>query len=160
MKKAISLVILLAMTLSLFTGCQEPYDPDKLYTEDLPSKEVCKEIFLAFLDMGKHAYCLRSEMIYGDMSIDYDMWYYGTINGYMVILADVADTCVEARMKIAGCVFKFGTAFELYLYRDGEVVCTLKEAYEKGLLTKDHIKLLEQRHVEKWGEVFGPDAED
>ena len=145
MKKVISLVALLAMTLSLFTGCQEPYDPNKLYT-DLPSKEVCKEIYVTFLDMGTWAYGLYFESIYGDESINYQ-WYYGTINGYIIIFGEPADVCVSSRMTVADCVFEYGTPFKIYAYRDGEV-WTLREAYEEGLLTKDHIKLLEERHVE------------
>ena len=145
MKKVISLVILVAMTSSLFVGCQEPYDPNKLYT-DLPSKEVCKEIYLTFQDMGTWACGLYFESIYGDKNINYQ-WYYGTINGYIIILSEPGDVCVACQMKVADCTFEYGYPFEIYAYKDGQV-WVLQEAYEKGLLTKDHIKLLEERHVE------------
>lgn len=150
MKKICAILILFATVLSLFAGCQstEP-DPNVLSTIP-PSKEVCMEIFLTLLDMGKHADGLR----YADVGVEYG-WYYGTINGCIVALGEVASAAVPCYWEVAGCTFGYGSGFEILVYRNGEA-CQLQEAYENGWLTEEHIKQLEERHMDMWGAIRWP----
>ncbi len=137
-------VIILALVVSLFAGCQEPYDPDKLYT-DPPSQEVCKEIHSTFMDRGMIIFR------YNDIGVNYD-WFYGTINGCIVAFYDSSDMAIYfPGWEIAGYTFEYGSPFEIYVYRDGEV-CLLQEAYEKGWLTKIQIGKIYERH----NELFAP----
>ena len=57
----------------------------------------------------------------------------------------------HGHIEIAGYVFESPNAIGLYAYRDGEV-CELKEAYEKGWLTKEHIEIIHERHLEIYAE--------
>lgn len=150
MKRVFVFVILLAMTLSLFAGCQEAYDPDKLYTE-LPSEQVCKEIFHAMLDQGTYANGLTYEAIYGDAAVNYE-WYYGTINGYIVIFGSFSQLDSTGLLKVADYRFEFLFPFHLYVYKDGEVL-ELQESYKQGLLTKKQIGKIHEKH-EKFYEEY------
>ena len=47
--------------------------------------------------------------------------------------------------------FQWDVPFEIYLHRDGTLY-KLKEAYEKGWLTKDHVAQILKAHNEAYGE--------
>ena len=139
MKKAVSVIVLLVLLISLFTGCQAPYDSNKLYTE-LPSEEVFEEMFIAlsyknyYVDLRKYP-----------ESCPHGEWSYGTINDCIVAGATTADIGGVTVITIADYVFEYGRPFHIFVYKDGEG-CTLQEAYEQGWLTKEHIEQLHVRH--------------
>ena len=139
MKKVISVIILLVMALSLFTGCQESYDLNKLYT-DLPSEEAFLEMYIAlsekdyYVDLRK----FPERRPHGEL-------YYGTINGYIVASETTGDLGIGSTFDIAGYTFESGLMFDIFVYKDGEGD-TLKEAYEKGWLTKEQIGKIYERH--------------
>ncbi|MBE6916700.1 MAG: hypothetical protein E7470_02170 [Ruminococcaceae bacterium] len=84
--------------------------------------------------------------------------YIGTIN-YCTILKTVKSENQAApfhdSLTIADYAFEWHEPFNLYAYRDGEV-CELKEAYEKGWLTKIQIGKIYERH----NELFAPWVEE
>ena len=171
MKRLITLIVLIAMVLSIFAGCQssgmdatqatepsseatepsseatepsseatepsEPIDPDVLSLTP-PSKEVLQELSDAFVNAG----ILNKLTNYPEDCGGF--WIYGTINGCIVIFG-AGNMFWSETITVADCEFFYASSFEIYVYRDGEV-CVLKDAYEKGWLTEDHIKQLEARH--------------
>ena len=69
---------------------------------------------------------------------------YGTVNGCTVFLIMRALLAPETK-TIAGYEFFYSSCFGLYCYKDG-VLCSLQEAYDNGLLTKDDVGVLAERH--------------
>lgn len=141
MKQVFACFVLLAIVVTMFAGCQEPYDPNKLYT-DIPSQEVCKEMYLLLLDMGEQVDGVDYSNFHSDFT-----WYYGTINGCIVAFGVPGQIDATRYITVAGCTFRYGSSFKIFVYRDGEA-CELEEAYEQEWLTEEHIQKLEVRHVE------------
>ena len=142
MKKVILSVILLAIAVTIFSGCQETYDPNKLSTA-APSQKVLTTMRDAMreynVDLTNYpGYCG-------------DAWYYGTINDCIVIFQETDHNAVCC-IGVANYTFKHNKSFFIAVYRDGEV-CYLEEAYEKGWLTEDHIAQLHVRHSEMLEEM-------
>ena len=160
MKRLITLIVLIAMVLTIFAGCQssgmdatqatepsseatepsseatepsEPIDPDVLFT-GIPTQGILKEAYdhlMNYVIPSKH---------------DPLLWYYGCINDCIVIFQD-GNLHAYWSISVADCVFKDSESFCIRVFK-GRENCTLQEAYEKGWLTKDHIKQLEARHLE------------
>lgn len=70
--------------------------------------------------------------------------YYGTYNGYAILLESGMLQALW-KIEVAGFVFHGNTSFEIYACK-GDEIFTLKEAYEKGLLTVDDIAAIAERH--------------
>lgn len=143
--KILSIIVLLALVLSLFTGCQssstgggmnssteatELSDPNVLYQD--PLSEERKEEINKVLKIG----------------LDYvDPFYgscvYGTINDCVIIRepADIDMGPTKGYFEVAGYMFQWSSDFGFLVYRDGEV-SRLKEAYEKGWLTEKQIEVI------------------
>ena len=164
MKRLITLIVLIAMVLTIFAGCQssgmdatqatepsseatepsKPIDPDVLSLTP-PSKEVLKELSDAFTNNGLANWLENYPDHCGGS------WIYGTINGCIVVFIE-GQLHAEWEIYVADCEFVYGSSFLIEVYKDGEV-CELKDAYEKGWLTKDHIKQLEARHPDIFEEM-------
>lgn len=90
----------------------------------------------------------------GDVLIDLDYInryvssdrYLGTLDRFVVILRS-EPLIVETKITVAGYEFYWGSAFNIWLYNDGEFY-TLKEAYLDKLINKDFIRLLYYRNIE------------
>ena len=150
-------ILSLVLILSIFAGCQssgmdatqatepsseatepsEPIDPDVLSLAP-PSQAVLKELSDAFTNNGLPNRLENYPDHCGGC------WIYGTINGCIVVFKEGQLHAVWD-IIVADCVFNYGISFLIAVYKDGEV-CELNDAYEKGWLTKDHIKQLEARH--------------
>ena len=157
-------ILSLVLVLSIFAGCQfsgmdatqatepsseatepsEPIDPDVLSLTP-PSQEVLKELSDALVNVG-----LLNKLVNYPKDCGGD-WIYGTINGCIVVFID-GQLHAEWEIYVADCEFVSGSSFLIEVYKDGEV-CELKDAYEKGWLTEDHIKQLEARHPDIFEEM-------
>ena len=142
--KLIIAVLLFALILPLFAGCQTTRNPNVLYQDSL-SEELKTTI--------KNKVVLKyDEVIYwSETTASWQEPYYGTINDWIIV-----QCCLTNKMSIglpypdyelAGYTFEAGGFFCLYAYRDGEV-WELKEAYEQNLLTKEQIGKIHERHNE------------
>ena len=148
-RKLCLLIVLAVMILTLIPACQspntdttpsteptkptEPIDPNVLSTVPL-TQEVCKEIS-EILNVNLENYPKRCPG---------PVWYYGTINGCIVIFEET-QLHAEWYIRVADCEFRYHSSFLILVYRDGEG-CTLEEAYDKGWLNEAHVKQIEERH--------------
>ena len=71
--------------------------------------------------------------------------YYGSDNGYDILFVG-GQMAVSTTKYIAGQGFTYGTAFQLYAYKDGEVV-DLEQAYTDGLVSQSAIEQAAQYHI-------------
>lgn len=160
--KILSIIVLLALALSLFAGCQssstgggadpstevtepsteatEPSDPNVLYQD--PLSEACKKEINKLLKY---------------VDLDYVNYYYGscvygTINDCVIIRKapgiDLGPTvgCFE----VAGYMFDWSSEFGFLVYRDKEYCSSLADAYEKGWLTKKQIEVIHAESHKKY----------
>ena len=154
MKKVFAILIILAMSLSFFAGCQSAnpdatqptgsIDPNVLSVVPLTA-EVRKEIHDVLLGVGENV-VLSENPKEGD-------GYYGIINECIVVRGNDGVIDVNSCIRVADCTFVNGTSFRIFVYRDGEI-CELQEAYDEGWLTEEHIQQLEVRHSEVQDERF------
>ena len=139
MKRLITLFALVSIVLTLFVGYQLFRGPNALYQETL-SDELKTDIrYRILMDCD--------DLIYWDR----DDPYYGTINGCIIVRAIPYKQMFfpedHGHIEIAGYNFETPKPIGLYAYRDDEA-CELKEAYEKGWLTKKHIEKIYKKHNE------------
>lgn len=88
----------------------------------------------------------------GDAGLTWDedshwcLRYYGTYDGHIVYFVE---TPLDAMHEIVlgNQTIMHGNVFVIWVYSDGEL-CELEEAYHNGLLTDDHISLINQYHKE------------
>ena len=140
MKRFFALLVITIMLLSCFTGCKVFYGPNNLYRESL-SDEVKTKIRTKVLLLE------YDDLIYWDGTDPY----YGTINDCIIVrVLPYGQMFVpeqRGHIEIAGYNFETPKPIRLYAYRDDEA-CELKEAYERGWLTKEHIEEIYERHNE------------
>lgn len=134
MKRFTALFLILTMAIVL-AGCQESYNPNVLYDDPL-SEELKQEITSVFL--------WEHDKSFGWDRIDPCL---GTINSCVILIDRASVTMDYWTETIADCVFEWGQPVELYAFRNGEI-CYLREAYEHGWLTKEHIQLIYAKHEE------------
>ena len=148
MKKVILGIVLFALTFSVLIGCSAPAvtprNPNVLYDDPLSNEQKAQisdalsAQRVGYVDWNRIDPCL------------------GTINDCVILInRNVSVACVVWGEEIADCVFEWGNPAALYAYRDGEA-CYLREAYEKGWLTKAHIRLVHAKHEEireNWGQI-------
>ena len=76
---------------------------------------------------------------------DHGHRYYGTYQGAVVIFEPVGIIDTVTELEVAGETFVWGYNFQIYVYKDGEI-CTLKNAYQYGMLTQENIKAIREYH--------------
>ncbi len=130
MKTVFVAFLLCAMMVTLFAGCQAPYDPNVLYDEPL-SEELKQEINNVL-----------------KINLDYVDYYYGSrvygiINDCVIIRVDdgLDLELTDPTFEVAGYMFDWSGKFNFIVYHDGEI-CYLKEAYEKNWLTAKQIEVI------------------
>ena len=124
------------------------YHPDHLSIEPIP-KETKQKIDSAL----SAQYNINININWRDSSS-----YIGAINCCRILKTvknEGQSAPLHASLTIVDYVFEWHEPFNLYAYRDG-VVCELKEAYEKGWLTKEQIRKIYERH----NELFATQAEE
>jgi len=84
-----------------------------------------------------------------DWEDGYDERFYGDF-GHCVVIYSRADIFCMERIEVAGYLFVYGSAANIYVYADG-VFCHLKEAYENGMLTQEQISLVHQQYAKHDG---------
>ncbi len=142
MKRWFVLNALLLIALALFLWWQNANDPNILYEEPL-TVELKEEI--------NHALIMQC-----DTKVNWEYAknaYYGTINGCSIVRTPgkMDMMTIVGRMEIAGYMFEWWGSFGLHAYRDGGA-CELKEAYEKGWLTKEQIEVIHAKSHEYYAE--------
>lgn len=123
-------------------GWPSDLDPD-VYFKDTFSDEKKEELTASLIEK------------YGREFIwDNACQYTGTINGFdlcMIVNFGLTVGDMYFTMEVADRTFQWDDPFDIYLHRDGEF-CTLKEAYEQGLLKKDHVRQIQEAHNEAYAE--------
>lgn len=71
--------------------------------------------------------------------------YYGEYGETVVIFSEGMTTALE-EVEVEGVKITHGSGFTFYVYKDGEFLTDLKEAYEKGWLTKENIETIAGYH--------------
>ena len=71
--------------------------------------------------------------------------YYGSYNGAVVIFVE-GMTGAEQIIGVDGVMIKHNCGFAMYVYKDGEILKDIKEAYEKGWLTKENVQTIADYH--------------
>ena len=142
MKKVIASVILLAMVVTVFVGCQtsqvEATDPNVLTNVSL-SQETKDAIDKAVLALGS-----------AKIDWDFAKYYYGTINGCVIVNNDsyaVTHPSALWETKVGNLTFSWGHPIEIYVFKDGEAHA-LADAYNKGWLKDTHILQIYECHEE------------
>ena len=162
MKKVFAIWVILSLLLTILSGCQslgagvpmdttpsteatepstkptETLNPDVLSLEP-PSLEVRKEMRDAIWKLG-----ITVDLTNYPANCN-NVWYYGTINGCIVTFKEFSMNW-EYTFRVAGYAFTNRVHFDILVYKSGEA-CTLREAFEKGWLTEDHIRQLHERHA-------------
>ena len=134
MKKIFTCIAIVSVILFLFTGCQTPRDPNVLY-DDALSEELKEEISEVFLQRMNYGFSWNAVEPY-----------LGTINGCVILIERGRSIDCELWAEtIAGYTFEWGHESALYAYRNGEI-CYLREAYDNGWLTKEHIGKIHAQH--------------
>ena len=157
-------ILSLVLILSIFAGCRssgvdatqatetstepssEPCNPNALY-EDTFSEELKTEI--------KQKIVLKYDTVISwriyDLDYEfpaYDYPYYGTINDCVIFRqshAGMMDAPKRTLLEVADYTFEWNEDFNFYVYRDGEAF-NLKEAYENGLLNKEQVRVIHEKH--------------
>lgn len=131
MKKFCRLLIVLLVCCA-FVGCASKNEP-KLLTL---SGKLKKEVETAWREIKGR------DLVLDD---DYGHRYYGTYQGAVVIFEPVGDIDMVTELEIAGETFVWGYNFQIHVYKDGEI-CTLKNAYQYGMVTQENIKAIREYH--------------
>ena len=153
-------ILSLVLILSIFAGCQysgmdatqatepssEATEPSSEATE--PSEPIDPNVLFTEVPTQGNLKALYDKLVNYAISDRYPLstWYYGAINDCIVVFME-GNTFWTRTIVVADCEFYHTQGFYIFVYKGGER-CKLEEAYEKGWLTKDHIKQLETRHLE------------
>lgn len=162
------LVVLLGVVLALCLWEREPQgdtDPNAPFV-DLPSRTK-KEVMDA---IGKeYPYCSYGSEIfwYGDecpyelsedtkemYRYDYGVRYYGTFNGYHIVIAPILSVgATEAYQIVGGHIFSYYDSFRLFAYKDG-VLMALEDVFQNDLLNDEQIGVIHQCYERYNEEVY------
>ena len=128
MKKALCLTLAVLTVVALLGGCQG-------WGTELSDrkKQELSRVFLA------------EKGIELDWNGKFNTRYYGTYNGYMIVLSAGMATVMSARV-VADYRFEYGSMFQIFACKDGKAY-ELEDAYEAGLLTKKQIGKIYDRHI-------------
>lgn len=137
--------VFMAIVLLVVVVWHFPRHPDVLYTTPISASQ---EESIRSILLSRHNKVVRW---------NYVDPYYGTINDCIIFVLHPFGTPKQElwQQEIAGYTFEWDNSIELYVcwyeksYNTNYTnVCTLKEAYENGLLTKEHIGKIYERHNE------------
>ena len=141
--KKYTLFLSTVLILSLIAGCTGEKNQDPPYSTDsfgnpVLSAEMEKTIKLAYLDAyaGRH---IPTDSI--------DMAFYGEFNGaYAVYVMGLDSTATLGSETVEGITFWYPTFSEtMCIYYEGKC-CRLQEAFDRGLLTLEDLKTLENNY--------------
>lgn len=116
----------------------------------LPPKRVEKELQKAALHNWGHEFFWTQLDSEGNLN-DGGSRYYG-IYGDCVAVFQPTMLCWVETKQVADSEFTYSSSFVIWIYHDGEF-CTIEEAWEQGLLTKEQVALMAEYH-EKAVEYF------
>lgn len=85
---------------------------------------------------------------------DYGVRYYGTFNGYHIVIAPIVSLVGMPQACVIGdYTFDYLDSFRLFAYQDG-MVTPLEEAYKNGILSKEQIGLIHQCYERFNDEIY------
>ena len=116
----------------------------------LPPKSVEKELQKAALQNWGHEFFWTQLDSEGNLR-EGGSRYYG-IYGDCVAVFQPTMLCWVETKQVADSEFTYSSSFVIWIYHDGEF-CTIEEAWEQGLLTKEQVALMAEYH-EKATEYF------
>lgn len=148
------LIIIIAAVILIFSGVilwkaffAENKVPRKFPA--LPPKRVERELQKAALERWGHEFSWMQLDSEGNLSGG--SRYYG-IYGDCVAVFQPTMLCWVETKQVADSEFTYSSSFVIWIYHDGEF-CTIEEAWEQGLLTKEQVALMAEYH-EKAAEYF------
>lgn len=149
------LIIIIAAVILIFSGVilwkaffAENKVPRKFPA--LPPKRVERELQKAALERWGHEFSWTQLDSEGNLS-EGGSRYYG-IYGDCVAVFQPTMLCWVETKQVADSEFTHSSSFVIWIYHDGEF-CTIEEAWEQGLLTKEQVALMAEYH-EKAVEYF------
>jgi len=157
MKKWIMILVVLVLLLSACTDpvVSNPEEPsgssgEPLSSSQPPTSAVAVELTAEMRKEIKEALSSKEKVDHtghteADEQFVCGMRYYGTYNGY-VILLDEGDYTWKS-LKIGETEFRYRSPFQLYAYRDGKLY-SLRTVYEDGKVTDGQIAQILKKHTE------------
>lgn len=136
MKKFLPIVLVLVLLIGIISGCSSGDVSDPL------RKEIQEAYCKTFLSPTQaREYKFKNE----DADTIADMQYYGTYNGYVILMRSGV-LAVVSTVQIGPYVFQWGSgSLCLYAYKDG-TFHNLKDVYEAGELSDVEISTIAAEH--------------
>ena len=142
MRKFAAILLVLCVIVS-FAACKQKTELDPVH--DLAKKE--SEIRKAWGDMGPW-------YDFNDPTTKNSEWrYYGEYEGYDILFNATPLDMIETK-TIAGQNLVHGSAFHIYVYRNGNFT-KLEDAYAKGMLSAESVCDIAVIHMQHEEEIYG-----
>ena len=106
---------------------------------ETPSKKIEKQLQKAALNTWGHEFHWTQLDSEGNLS-EGGSRYYGTYGDCVAVFQHTMLSWVETK-HVADSEFTHSSSFVIWIYHDGEF-CTIEEAWEQGLLTKEQVALM------------------
>ncbi|MBP3568098.1 MAG: hypothetical protein J6J44_00500 [Lachnospiraceae bacterium] len=110
---------------------------------ETPSKKIEKQLQKAALNTWGHEFYWTKLNEDGSLN-DGGARYYG-IYGDCIAVFESTMLCWVETKQVADSEFTHSSSFVIWIYHDGEF-CTIEEAWEQGLLTKEQVALMAEYH--------------
>lgn len=147
MKKRKIITIVLAATILILGGLSSWFfgrenKVPRTFPET-PSKKIEKQLQKAALNTWGHEFHWIKLNEDGSLN-DGGVRYYGTYGDCVAVFQPTMLCWVETK-QVADSEFTHSSSFVIWIYHDGEF-CTIEEAWEKELLTKEQVALMAEYH--------------
>ena len=128
-------------------GEDDPFEEDDPFVAKEAIKEIDDETMRQINTDYLILHCGEEEAAKYDVDLIRFDFYFGVFNGWYVF-AEPSPISIAGTVSLAGYDFYFsGGAGSVYwiAWKDGEIYW-IKEAYEKGIITKKNVKTMYNRH--------------
>ena len=110
---------------------------------EFPAKRIEKELQKAALQKWGHEFSWTQLDSEGNLS-EGGSRYYGIYGDCIAVFQSTMLCWVETK-QVADSEFTHSSSFVIWIYHDGEF-CTIEEAWEQALLTKEQVALMAEYH--------------
>lgn len=147
MKKMIPLLLILSLLAGILSGCGSSGVSGSLRQE---IQDAYRSTFLSPAEAREYEFANE------DADTVAGMQYYGTYNGYAVLM-NAGMLAIVSSAQIGPYIFQWGSGdLKLYAYKDGEFH-DLKDVYEAGYLTDEEIGTVAAAHKDYFAQNHGWD---
>ena len=127
----------------VLAGCMGPENPDLSHIEgtECPDEKILEHIEKDFADYlaVTSKYDPKKD---GLIPIEYC---YGTYNDCVPVMFSLPSTGALREVEVAGSIICYRSGASIYVWNDGKFFL-IEEAYERGLLTKEHVAKIAYIH--------------